>query len=608
MDSIDRARADPRPAIATRSFSVLLLLGAVFFVVFPWHLVNRALPIWDEAEFVFTAQKIADSFHQSLWQGIEALYFERGWRPISFPALSSPFFVITGGRILLSVGLVQLCAALISAVYIYRILRLELSANRSVIGALLVTSTGWLVTFSMSFYSEFVWLSLTAATSFHVLVAATTGAPRQYRLAGIWFGLMGTVRPIETVVLGALPALALLAREWNRGAVDKRDLAWFATQLALAGAAVVALIVPQPHIYVAVGCGLVAGGIILVRRAFAKTPILGFFVLAECVAFAWNIPSIRMLYLWAHETSFGEMAQVMDQSFRGLSPLIVFAQLAQRYSPIPLVILFVVALCATSGLVKSRVSPFRLPGFSVIAFAVLMLTPMLLLYSLTGTSDFRRIMPAMLLLNVGLTSVALSPGGVLPHVRTAVVLLLMSAQVATASANGLAMHTPTLTKVQQLLGPSRWPMTGRDPNVPVLDGIVGLGVTRGNIAAYTYCYRDYGTCTQRNIPPFEPSALGALARERHLPIGVHFAGDLDFSKPESLAEQIAARDFQYVLIDMFDSPAVMNRADPYTLHTEHFIALERGSLPSGLDSVGCFSTANRPICLLKVHPSNHAIP
>jgi hypothetical protein len=385
-----------------------------------------------------------------------------------------------------------------------------------------------------------------------------------------------------------------------RRSIEMRELAWFFTQLVFPGATIAALAVPEPHTYLAAGCAVAAAAIMFARRAFVHTPILSFFVVAECVAFAWNIPSIRMLYLWAHETSFGELAQVMDQSFRGVSPLAIFFALARQYSPLPLVIVLGAALLAVAGLINSRVSPFRFTAIRVIAVAVLMLAPMLVLYAVTGTSDFRRIMPAMLLLYAGLTGVALSPEGVLPRIRTAVVLLLMVAQVATASANGLAFHTPALVKVQQFLGPLRWPATGRDPNVPVLDGIVGLGISSGNIAAYTYCYRDYNTCTQRNIPPFEPSALGTLARERHLPIGVHFAGDLDFSKPETLAAQIRTRDFQYVLVDMFDSPAVVNTADSYTRHTERFIALERGTLPHGLTRLGCFSTANRPICVLRI--------
>jgi hypothetical protein len=294
------------------------------------------------------------------------------------------------------------------------------------------------------------------------------------------------------------------------------------------------------------------------------------------------------------------MAQVMDQKFKGLSPIAIFVELADRYSPTLLLVLLVAGTVALVGLVRSRVSLSRIRSVAVIGGAVLMIAPMLLLYSVSGTSDMRRIMPGMLLLYVGLVGLALSPLGALSRVRAAVVCLLTVAQVTTVSANGLGIHAPAFVRVQQVLGGLRWPATERDPNVPVLEGILGLGIDHGNIAAYSYCYRDYGTCWQRNVPPFEPSALATLARERHLPIGVHFIGDLDFTKPESLAAQIAARDYQYVLIDMFDAPAAVNWADPYTLHTEKFISLERGLLPPGLTNIGCFSTVNRPICVLKV--------
>jgi hypothetical protein len=99
---------------------------------------------------------------------------------------------------------------------------------------------------------------------------------------------------------------------------------------------------------------------------------------------------------------------------------------------------------------------------------------------------------------------------------------------------------------------------------------------------------------------FEPMALSTLAKERRLPIHVHFIGDLDFSKPETLSAQIRDRGFNFVLIDMFDSPAAVNRKDPYVIHTEKFIALEKSRLPVGLISRGCFSTVKRSICVIEV--------
>ena len=212
----------------------------------------------------------------------------------------------------------------------------------------------------------------------------------------------------------------------------------------------------------------------------------------------------------------------------------------------------------------------------------------------------RRIMPGMLVLNVGLVFLALSPYGLFPRARTVFLFLVMATQVTSTAANGLNIRAPVFLKTQEFTGNLRQPYIGRDPNIPVLDGILGLGIRSGRIAAYTYCYRDYANCERRAIPMFEPMALSTLAKERRLPIHVHFIGDLDFSRPETLALQIKMRKFDYVLIDMFDSPAAVNWDDPYVIHTKNFIALERGKLPAGLVNRGCFMTVKRPICVVEV--------
>src|SRR5205823_6313236 len=192
--------------------------------------------------------------------------FDRGWRPIAFPAMSAPFFLLTGGQILLSVGLVQLCATLILATYIHRILSLELPADRALIGALLVTSAAWLVNFSMSFYSELVWLSFAAPTAFHLLLATRQVSKAHYVLAGIWFGLMGTIRPIETVIIGGLPGMVLAIREMLCGSIHKRDLTFFLLQLVAVGAMVGIMVGAEPSMYFAAGLGLIAASMIVATR------------------------------------------------------------------------------------------------------------------------------------------------------------------------------------------------------------------------------------------------------------------------------------------------------------------------------------------------------
>ena len=123
-------------AVATPGFYHLLFLGAVVFIlVFPWHAVNQRLPIWDAADFVLNAQKIVERFDGGLLAGLKGVYLERGWRPIIFPALAVPFFVLSEGQILLAVGLMQFAAVWLLAAYVFGFLRTMLSPARSVAGA-----------------------------------------------------------------------------------------------------------------------------------------------------------------------------------------------------------------------------------------------------------------------------------------------------------------------------------------------------------------------------------------------------------------------------------------------------------------------------------------
>src|SRR5262245_66571021 len=92
-------------------YAVLLLAALVFITIFPWHAVNQRLPFWDAANFVSTSQKIADAFDTGVLTGLRALYLERWWRPILFPTVAAPFFLLSGGQIRLSVGLAQFAFA-----------------------------------------------------------------------------------------------------------------------------------------------------------------------------------------------------------------------------------------------------------------------------------------------------------------------------------------------------------------------------------------------------------------------------------------------------------------------------------------------------------------
>lgn len=592
---------------AAPDFYHLLFLGAVVFIlVFPWHAVNQRLPIWDAADFVLNAQKIVERFDSGLLAGLKGVYLERGWRPIIFPALATPFFVLSEGQILLAVGLTQFASIWLLTAYVFGFLRTTLSPARSMAGALLIVSMQWIVDFSNVFYSELTWLGATAGTFFHATSAYKLNSLRHLLAGGFWLGLMVALRPAETVILSMVPAAALILREWKRGIVRIREIGMFVAHLVLVLLAVWLLTLPEQNRFAAIG---LLGISFLIIAAAAKRPmenrsIIVLIIVAEALALAWHLPTMRSLYLWAYDTSFGPMAKLSDQKFSDLAPWSVFWELVQRYSPKLMLLMAIAAFLGVLSIRKPTLEGDSKKAIFTVIIALFMMVPVLLLLSISGTSDMRRIMPAMLVFAMGLTALGFSSGGSFVRLRPTILVLLLAAQTVSAVANGLNIRLPTLDRLQGVTGYLRQPYVGVDPNVPILDGLLELGVRNGSVSAYTYCYRDYANCERLGLPMFEPVALSTLAKARRLPIQVHFIGDLDFSKPESLAEQIRYRGFNYILVDMFDSPSAVNRNDPYVIHTEKFIALEKTGLPAGLINSGCFSTVKRPICVIEAVRSN----
>ncbi len=587
----------------TEIYPALLLVVVLFAMVIPWHAFNQRLPIWDSANYVLNVQNILSRFDTGAIDGLKGLYFERGWRPIIFPALATPFFWMAERSILGGVALTQFAGIAVLGIYLYRFFRQTLSPGRAIAGSLLLCGMPWLVGYTNVLYSELYWLAAASGCLHHTALALRERSGRQFVLGGIWLGLMGAIRPVETALLSALPVLALLHFEYRRGRLPRREALWYLGALLLTGAAVGWLTQPETRRSVPYLMVLAATTVLLLRRRhlLASSPFLGYLGAAQSVAVAWHLPTVRLLYLWAYDTSFGSLAKLTDQEFLSVPPWTIFWRLLQQYSPD---LLFALIACTLIALVLPSGAKGRgvlKTHMALLALSALAMIPMLWMLSRTGTSDMRRVMPPMLFLYIGLAGLALAPSGLGPRLRFAAITATALLMATAATANGLRVRLPAvLVSTASVFGHLRAPDTGTDPNVPVLDGLIGLGIKSGRISAHTYCYRDYANCERLRLPMFEPVALSTLATERGLPIYVHFMGDLDFSKPATLAEQIKARDFEYILVDMFDSPADVNWQDPYVEHTRQFIDMAKAPLPEGIVARGCFETVGRRICVFQV--------
>jgi hypothetical protein len=589
------------------------LVGALFVcavaivVVAPWHIVHRHVPEWDGAGFVLVAQKIAQSFEDGLLPGLSTLYFERIWRPIIFPVVAAPFFMLASGNILIAVTLTQCACALVTGCYVYLFLRDYVGLLRATVGASFVISLAWFANYThLYFWSEPFWIAATGGVLFHLSAALRNNTQSwHFVAAGIWLGLMMDVRPAETVALAALPIIILLLWAYRSGGASVGDLFFLALQIIAATAAVGLKFVEDSNWWVYLLL-LVAALIVAIRarRFFIESPVLGFLIVAEAVTITWHLPSLQMLYGWAYGNSFGLDAKLTDQIFRGLTLLRIVGELLKYYSPAVLVALTVIAAAALAGWRRGNIGERGKRLLIVIALAAIATLPIFVLHLLSGTSDDRRVMPALFLIYVGMVALALLPGGILPRVRLLMVTILAALQISLLVASALQIWSPAVDQIQWYTGQLRGPDTTPDPNPLVVDGLVALGVHSGFVLSYSLCRLGTDSCHSSQMPIYEHMAVSTLARERRLPLFVDSLDWWDLTKPETLADQFRVRRAQYILVDTFDDSTFpeINRAHPNYIDTVAFIKFVREGFPPGFSTVGCFTTMGRPICVYAITP------
>ncbi len=607
-DATDVRSARDRSAILesrhTELLCVLLLCAAIWAIGLPWHLLNHRVPIWDEASFVDDAQQIIGSFNKGWISGLQALYFVRGWRPIIFPAVATPFLALAQGDIILGPGLTQLFSLSLIAAYAFLLLRQFLTPPRALVGAMFVVTAPWLFNFSYSFLSEVFWMGATLGWAFHLLAGLSRKSRTHLLIAGLWLGLAGATRPAETVLIALLPLAFAMVRAAVRREVSFVDMVIFLAQIILVSIAVWQRV--QVFYTSALVWGLLALCLVLVairgRRFFVEVPVFGLAIIAEFIFVAWYLPSLRELYLWAYDASFGPEAKMPYWRFADLSPATLWNWFVAAYDPKTLG--YVVVLGAVAFFLRRQ---WRKPDHAIrgalriVALSVAMLAPVFIMLLISGTDDPRRTMPEILTFYVGAVGLALVPTGALPRVRLAVVALIVLVQTLAAGANGLNLRWAALPPIVNWIGAYHAPFVGKDDNVAFIGDLGQLGFTKGRFSAYTICYRDpLVGCSRRGIPWFEVEGATDVAVEEHLPMYINMARDLDFSKPDTLAAQLKQRGYDFVVVDMFYQPDQVVPSDPLFEHASQFIAFVKNGLPPGFRQVGKFKFGDRDIYVLAV--------
>jgi hypothetical protein len=586
------------------TFISLLLVILPVIATLLWHLHNQGWPNDDAADYMKTAYQQYLAFQDgSLLDGLKALYQIRGWRPILFPVLATPFLLFFKGYILAATGATLIICFLVCQIYIYAIARLYLDSFRASLVAALVGTSSVNIFYSMVFFSEIAWFAFFTGFAFHLLKSEYFFNYYHAGIAGIFLGLATLIRPAETFAIAIIPltGIIIIALTKNVFTIFRAmSVVGFVTlNICLL---ISSIFIKQTDHYVILGAGFI---IILLQLFLMKNGkkiepgLLGlnmFAVLFMLINLFWWASSMSLLYSWIYDTTFGFIAHT-DIAVRqeGLFP-VLWRIFSKHFSPNRI---WIILLCLPLLLPGHESNRGKIKRLGILAMITLgLLLPMCFLYVLTGTSDFRRMFVGMSFLLILISILSLQDGP-LRKVRTGILSLMVALQIAGLLWNARGVEIPFTIPILKPYDASLKPRTKPDQNETVILRLLELGVPpKSSIAVYT------ATIFQYRDRIYEPAALSlaALTTGSNLKI-IYFVETGEYSK---VIKRLRENGVSFLLIDVYND--IENKVSPHPL--VHFTSsllrkMEApGVDPPGLLRMAAFKIGGRDQVLFRVLPSD----
>jgi hypothetical protein len=568
-----------------------------------WHGNNLGWPTDDAATYMRTAYDHYLALKAgSLADGLQSLYWQRGWRPIAFPLLAAPLLWAGDGNVLLAVSGVMVACLLAWAGYAYGVARFYLPPVTAALAAAFTCTTPALIGMVLVFYAEIPWLAACTAFVFHVLRA--DGLRHRWHAfgAGAALGIAMLMRPVETVVTLALPAAALLALAVRRGTIAPPEgTAAILQTTAVGGLLVAAAFLPGlDHRVLWPICGILAITAFALARRARSIGGAGLAILTATLlvlnAF-WYADFMPRLYAWVHATSFGAMARITDVRMARVGYFGVLEQLQALYvGPLGIIAALTALLALAAEGFRRRSAPSSGRPWLLAAIALGALLPMLALYGWTGTSDPRRVMAGVALAALLIGVLALSDGAGRP-LRIAVMSVVVAVQLLafTASARSDPRTLALLAPLLRHVAPA--PRTTPDPHPELVRQLIKAGVPRGGmVAAYTMGLH------QGNRRVWEPFAAMVAAGAFGDPLALTYRWEVgDYDTALALYRRLGVG---YILVEHFrdsDSRAIRQ---PYVEFTMALLdRIDAGEIhPPGLQLFARFEVGGRLNSVFRILP------
>jgi len=188
---------------------VILFLPILCTIV--WHSTNTSFPYADAATFLTTSNFITSKIFidHDFFGFMYELFMHRNWRPVGFHILIVPFLLITGGNILLTVGIIHTLCVSLSVYFLYKIFSVFSTKILSALGASILAMMIHIQFGGMTIplFSEIAFIPFTLASFYFLMQSNFFESIKYSKYFTIFFALSLIMRPVEGFLYLILPII-----------------------------------------------------------------------------------------------------------------------------------------------------------------------------------------------------------------------------------------------------------------------------------------------------------------------------------------------------------------------------------------------------------------
>mgnify|MGYP001401797468 CR=1 FL=1 len=391
--------------------AVIILIPVI--LQFAWQMENHQLPVSDAADHFRMAYLIYLAFQDGFTQGVHFIFHNSG-KPILFSAFAAPLIPLYHINELLPVAVFVLIVQTAISLSYFWLFLYKLDPLRSAILAVFITTSPYLFSSHNLFMSETVWhiwFILFLAT----LLRSENLKIQSYALSsGIFLGLTILARPAESIFLISPALLVYFIYLYKEKTIEIANflnqtllfllltsicflISWFSWPTEI-GLVIIALVMSIYFLKKTSFQYIKKKKLLFFynKDFFDSWRLENLFLPVSVMLSTWLLFYGRQIFFWSYAASFGTAATANDQVNLSRNIFLIFYDLLNSYGMLFSVVSISVA-CFLLAFSKKTDNEKKNLQYAFLALSG-MLLPMLFAYSITGTSDNRRILIGMVFL------------------------------------------------------------------------------------------------------------------------------------------------------------------------------------------------------------------